>query len=181
MENKRQQSKRAIDEFYKGRNDPWGYFSNDDDSSRREILVAELAALRPVRALDIGCGNGFVTEKIPAQEVVALDISGSAIHEARARAVSPHIKYEEASLFDLGRCSFGKFDLVLVTGVLYGQYIGSSLPLVYQLVDEVLLEGGALVSVHIDGWYFARFPYPLVRSRRYSYREYTHLLEVYRK
>lgn len=177
---KREQSKQDLERFY-ARSDPWGYFSNEHDISRRQALLTELSRFDLGRVLDIGCGNGFITESIPAREVIGIDISGAAIKEARERTRSGSIGYREGSLFDMPSLELGRFDTVLITGVLYEQYIGNSLPLVYQLIDEALTGGGLLVSVHIESWYLARFPYALLRSVRYRYREYMHLLEIYRK
>lgn len=177
---KRQQSKSDLDRFY-SKDDPWGYFSNDHDRSRKQTLLGELNRFHLGRVLDIGCGNGFITEAIQADEVVGIDLSEAAIAEARKRSQSAAASYRQGSLFDLSALALGRFDAVLVTGVLYEQYIGNSLPLVYQLIDEALLPDGLLVSVHIENWYSARFPYALIKSVRYRYREYQHLLEIYRK
>ena len=176
----RVQSQRELDEFYATK-DPWGYFSSPHDRSRKQILLAELSQHTLGRVLDIGCGNGFITDGIEAGQVVGVDLSESAIREARSRSTSPAARYLSGSLFDLPSMDLGRFDAVIITGVLYEQYIGRSLPLVYQIVDELLANGGLLVSVHIEGWYFARFPYPLVKAIRYRYREYGHVLETYRK
>jgi len=177
---KRRQSKLQIDSFY-SKDDPWGYFTNEHDYRRREIIVSELRKYNLIRALDIGCGNGFVSEGIPAKNVVAVDISDAAIEEARRRSGSASIDYRRASLFELPSLDLGSFDCILITGVIYEQYIGKSLPLIYQLVDELLAPGGVLACVHIDEWSLARFPYALIKTTRYKYRQYTHLLEVYRK
>lgn len=169
-----------IDAEY-GTEDPWGYFRNPHDQTRKQILVSTLGEYRLKHVLDIGCGNGFITQSIPGESIVGLDISSKAIDEAIKRDPQRRIDYRSCSLFDLPSLGLGQFDCILITGVLYGHYIGRSLPLVYRIIDECLGEGGLLVSVHIDEWYFARFPYSQIRSQRYAYRTYTHLLEVYRK
>lgn len=178
---KRTQSKEQIDEFYLAHEDPWGYFSSDHDRLRKDVLIAELSGHVIGRALDIGCGNGFITESIPASAVVGVDISTAAIQEATRRSKSVSVEYLAGSLFDLPTLELGKFDAVFITGVLYDQYIGNSLPLIYQIIDDLLAEDGILVSVHIDSWYLARFPYPVIRETRYRYGKYFHLLEIYRK
>ena len=172
--------KSGLEAFY-AKADPWGYFSNPHDISRQRILANELSRFELTRVLDIGCGNGFITETIDAKEVIGIDISESAIREADDRSTNSRTKYLAGSLFDLPALDIGQFDAVLITGVLYSQYIGNSHPLVCMLVDRVLKPGGTLISVHIDEWYQFRFPYPIVRSMRYAYREYTHLMEIYRK
>lgn len=169
-----------LDRFYKNA-DPWGYFTNPQDLSRKRIIANECARYKFSRVLDIGCGNGFITESVAAYELVGIDISESAIAEARSRSSASNVSYKKGSIFDLPSLNLGMFDAVIITGVLYRQYIGNAHPLVYMLVDQVLRKDGILISVHIDDWYLARFPYPLIRTLRYSYRHYIHLLEVYRK
>lgn len=169
-----------LERFYSNP-DPWGYFSHSDDHCRRHILVSELSRYQLGRTLDIGCGNGFITEAIPASVVVGVDISEAALIAARSRAPAGSIEYRQGSLFDLPHMDLGKFGAIIVTGVLYRHYIGNSLPLVYRIVDDLLQPAGLLFSAHIDNWYFARFPYARIRSIEYQYRSYRHLLEVYRK
>lgn len=176
----RPQSKGEIEAEYSSP-DPWGYFDNPEDSLRREILVGELSNFKSTRTLDIGCGNGFITEFIPGSSVVGVDISKAAIEEAKKRSKSSHIEYRSGSLFELSPASLGTFDCIVITGVIYDHYIGKSLPLVYQIIDDLLEDNGLLLSVHIDEWYFARFPYAMFKTKRYKYRTYTHRLEVYRK
>lgn len=178
---KRRQTKGSIEGFYASKDDPWGYFGSEDDKLRKQVLLSELGRHELASALDIGCGNGFITESIPAESVLGVDLSELAVNEARRRSSAVHVQYQAGSLFDLPSMGLEKFSAVIITGVLYEQYIGRSLPLVYRLVDEVLLDGGLLFSVHIESWYAARFPYARVREMRYRYRNYTHLLEVYRK
>ena len=177
---KRQQSLSEIESSY-GNPDPWGYFSNPHDQLRRDFLKSVLSKHSPSRALDIGCGNGFITKTIPASEVVGVDISKAAIDEAKLRSSDGNIDYQCRSLFELKERNLGTFDCILITGVLYGQYIGRSMPLIYRIVDHLLRNDGILISVHIDEWYFAKFPYAHIEKHRYKYRSYTHLLEVYRK
>ena len=174
------QTAKELDTYYVSP-DPWGYYQNKHDAARKSILLEAIKAYAFGRALDIGCGNGFLTESFPATEIIGIDISSEAIVEAKSRSRNKHISYVAASLFELPNLDLGAFDCVLITGVLYEQYIGNAHPLVYKIVDGLLAEGGILVSVHIDDWYFARFPYSLTNKRTYRYRSYRHLLEIYRK
>jgi len=67
---------------------------------------------------------------------------------------------------------------VVVTGVLYPQYVGRAYALVDAVVDRLLEPGGTLVSCHVDEWYRHRFPYSLIDACLYRYRDLTHRLEV---
>lgn len=160
--------------------DPWGYETNPDDQKRKDVLLSEIPRKDYRRVLDIGCGQGFVTRDLPGKEVLGIDISREAIKKARAFKTK-RIKFLCSSLFDLNRTLHEQYDLVIITGVLYPQYIGNSLNLAYSIIDKLLADNGILVSVHIDAWYTARFPYLRLNDYYYAYREHTHRLEVYEK
>jgi predicted TPR repeat methyltransferase len=163
--------------------DPWDYEKNPEDINRRAMLLASLPKKKYARILDIGCGNGFVTNRLPGEEIIGIDISANAIKHANKNKPS-HIQYFQSSLFQLSEISYLKdsqYDLIVITGVLYPQYIGESNRLVYLIIDNFLRVYGDLVCCHIEDWYTSRFPYVTISRDFYPYREYIHLLEVYRK
>ncbi len=170
---------KAIEQWYQN-DDPWGYESHPDDAKRVKILLSELPNDRYKRVLDIGCGHGFVTRALPGDEVLGIDISEKAIAQAKSLETE-RLHFIPCSLFDVGNLPGPPFDLIVITGVLYAQYIGRSLPHVYRIIDRMLANNGLLVCVHIDEWYRARFPYLLMHKTFYPYREYTHRLEIYVK
>lgn len=174
------QSIEELEKWYE-KPDPWDYENNPDDLRRRAMLLSILPEKKYKKILDIGCGDGFVTVRLPGEEIIGIDISANAIGHARKNAL-PHIKYHQCSLFDLPGLGWGQsFDLIVITGVLYPQYVGNSESLAYIIVDDLLQPGGHLVSCHIEEWYRARFPYITLECEYYPYREYTHVLEVYLK
>ena len=173
------QSKEELEQWY-GRPDPWEYEVNPDDLTRRSMLLSELPKRRYLRALDIGCGEGFVTRHLPAEKIIGVDLSEQAIARANQHS-SDRLSFQQGSLFELAGRFSEPFDLIVIAGVLYPQYIGNSNRLVYMMIDSLLAQGGVLASVHIDEWYTARFPYLLSRTVMYGYRDYTHRLEIYLK
>ena len=160
--------------------DPWNYEKSSDDRLRRNILLSELPVRDYDRVLDIGCGQGFITRDLPGKRIIGTDISQLAIEKAKQHECE-RLHFTQSSLFELAQTVTGKQDLVVITGVLYPQYVGASLSLVYRIIDGLLAEGGILASVHIDSWYRARFPYLMLKEHFYSYRDYTHRLEIYVK
>lgn len=90
--------------------DPWSYRTTSDDSQRKSII---LQTLQPYgvfkRALDIGCGEGFITEDLPAASIDGLEISDKA-----AARLAPNIR--RVLVPD------GRYDLVVTTGTLYREY-----------------------------------------------------------
>jgi 2-polyprenyl-3-methyl-5-hydroxy-6-metoxy-1,4-benzoquinol methylase len=178
------QSREDLDKFYSNNNDPWNYSTNSDDQLRKNYLFANLPRRLYERTLDIGCGNGFVTLDLPGREIVGVDISQKAVEHAISRAKDlqhENMKFLDRSIFDLSSKEFGRFDLVVITGVLYPQYIGKARSIIYKIVDDLLDDEGILISCHINEWSPPRFPYINLDTVLYQYREYTHRLEVYKK
>ncbi len=167
-------------EQWHSEDDPWEYESSEDDTHRKEVLLEAINDSKYENVLDIGCGQGFITKDLPGENIVGVDISYEAINRAKKHETS-RIKFLQGSLFDIDKILENKFDLIIITGVLYPQYIGKSNNLVYLLIDKLLKEGGTLVSVHIEEWYGIRFPYLQYKNINYKYREYTHKLECYIK
>ena len=78
-------------------------------------LVDLLAPKRGERILDLGCGDGVLTEKIVAAGavVVGVDLSASMVEAARARGIDAHIGDAERLTFD------NAFDAVFSNAVLH--------------------------------------------------------------
>lgn len=176
----RLQELQDLEKWYENNDDPWNYETTPDDKKRIDILLSEIPDKQYKRVLDIGCGNGFVTKKLPGQFILGTDISEGAIRAAK-KIETDNLKFEKASLFGLDKQLEGQFDLIVITGVLYPQYIGNAHVTVYETIDRLLAKGGILVSVHIDEWYKAQFPYLKLNEIFYPYRDYNHRLEIYVK
>lgn len=178
------QSLTELERFYQ-EPDPWGYDTTPDDAARRARLLAQLPTLPYKRVLDIGCGNAFVTAYLPGDVVVGCDLSTNAIHWACRRVgLRPDIgrfNFRVGSIFDLRSDEHGHFDLIVITGVLYPQYIGQGFSLVREIVDDLLLPGGILISCHIADWSPWRFPYAMISADLSPYREYIHRVEAFVK
>lgn len=102
------QSKQELDDWY-ATADPWGYESNPDDLERKKRIIQVLKPHTYNRALDIGCGEGWITKHLPATEIHGLELS----KKARDRIPFPVIGITNP---------VGMYDLVIATGVLYKQY-----------------------------------------------------------
>lgn len=169
-----------LNDFHK-EEDPWGYSLNADDKKRLEILLAQLPKLEYKNVLDIGCGQGFITKHLPGKFVTGVDISYEAINHAKKHSTD-RMNFLQGSIFDIvSVVNKQKYSLIIITGVLYDQYIGSASNLIYMLIDEILEKDGVLISVHIEDWYNCQFPYLRVKEMYYPYREFNHKFEVYVK
>jgi 2-polyprenyl-3-methyl-5-hydroxy-6-metoxy-1,4-benzoquinol methylase len=176
------QRKDELEELYSSE-DPWDYDTTPDDARRVARLLAHLPRQDYARTLDIGCGNGFLTVRLPGEHVHGIDVSERAVGWARARArrEAPRrrVLFDATSLFELSPAQLGVFDLVVVTGVLYPQYVGGGTSVVTELLSALLHPGGILVSVHIDAWCRYRPPFTLLSASIDPYREHFHRLEVF--
>lgn len=79
-----------VDEFeqrYAQDEDPWGFASLHYEQRKYAITMASLPRARYRRCFEPGCSIGVLTERLTevVDEVVALDVSPSAIERARAR------------------------------------------------------------------------------------------------
>jgi len=182
------QTQKDLEQWY-DTTDPWNYENSLDDIKRRDILLAEIPNRTYDNVLDIGCGSGFVTRDLPGKHIFGVDLSAQAIKQAqkigKRRNISKlgrPIKYSVADLFELQE-HFPEnfFDLIIMTGVLYPQYIGQSQTLVYHIIDSLLNKHGILVSVHINEWYKSQFPFLKLKEYMYKYLTFTHRLELYIK
>ena len=101
------QTKEELESWYKNP-DPWAYESTHDDLIRKENLL-NMLTLKYRRALDIGCGEGFVTRDLPA-----INIHGIEISDIAASRLPSNVKRVHEPV--------GIYDLVITTGTLYQQY-----------------------------------------------------------
>lgn len=156
------------------------YENVKEENKRKNVLLSEIPQKFYKNVLDIGCGKGFITLDLPGENILGIDNSLEMINNAK-NYESNRLKFQNKSLYDIWNQGIEKFDIVIITDILYPQNIGNSLNLVYLIIDELLNKRGVLISVHVDEWYKARFPYLLLKEYFYNYKEYTHRLEVYIK
>jgi len=175
---------KELENFYDN-SDPWGYEINPDDLKRKNIILSEIPERKYERVLDIGCGQGFITRDLPGKSIIGVDISAKAIVQANFNQSQIHnrknISFIQSSIFELTSHMSNTYDLIVITGVLYAQYIGEGKTLIYKIVNQFLADDGILICSHINDWYTLRFPYLTLERYYFDYREYTQCLEVYVK
>jgi len=109
----------AYDDWYLGRG---RYIATRDEAAwRAELasLVEVVAALPPVRTLDVACGTGFLTRHL-AGEVVGLDASPTMLEQARAQAPNADLLLGEALALPFPDAAFDR----VFTGHFYGHLDG---------------------------------------------------------
>jgi ubiquinone/menaquinone biosynthesis C-methylase UbiE len=105
----------AYDDWYLGRGRYVG--TRDEEAWRADLaaLVEVVAALPPVRTLDVACGTGFLTRHL-AGEVVGLDASPTMIEQARGQAPNAELVLGEALALPFADAAFDR----VFTGHFYG-------------------------------------------------------------
>ena len=103
------QTKQEIEDWYKIP-DRWQYFQSEEDAKRREIILGMLPKTYN-NALDIGAGECFIAQKLPAQNIYGIEWSDTAASRFP----------ENVTRIDQPRCDTN-YDLVITTGTLYPQY-----------------------------------------------------------
>ncbi|OGB73510.1 hypothetical protein A3K24_01495 [candidate division Kazan bacterium RIFCSPHIGHO2_01_FULL_44_14] len=169
----------AIEQFY-ATADPWDYEKTPDDQTRKAKLLQVIGQYVPTvasaRVLDVGCGEGWITQDLPGGEIVGIDVSAIAIERARRANRRGYYRRFDLNLDDPK--TLGGFDVVIITGVLYKNYLTQ--PAAMKLLT-LLKPGGYLVMSHISEWDRWHFDLPIIYETRFSYRKYTQHLQIMHK
>jgi SAM-dependent methyltransferase len=104
------------------RPNPWDFEGGDEDRVRTELLLGRLKHARFRNLLDLGCGEGQLTDTLSrlSENTYAIDIAQTAVDRARARF--PHIRFEQGDLLDVihdPKIARIPFDFISVSEVLY--------------------------------------------------------------
>jgi len=104
-----------------------GIVTPGDDSNREKLPVLEELGLSSrldgVRALDIGCSDGFFSFELENRgaKVVAMDFvdASSTGFSTASEILGSHVEYRIENVYNLNPKDHGTFDLVFFLGVLY--------------------------------------------------------------
>ena len=156
------QSKQELEDWYE-EPDKWGYFSNEYDEMRLQKILFMLGwgKKRYDRVLDIGCGEGFVTQHLPSNTIHGLDISNNATSRLPSNVLA--VSSPE-----------GKYDLVVSTGTLYQQYDHEAIyNLIMESASQYILIGG------ISDWLIEKEFGAEIQKIHFPYRQFTQKLSLY--
>lgn len=159
-----QQTKEDLEEWYNV-TDPWDYKDNPDDQYRKSLILDALSPHAPFqRALDIGCGEGFITADLPAKQIEGIELSDNAakrLPDKVKRVVNPT----------------GKYDLIICTGMLYDQYDHHSF---LSWIRSHIAPGGIVLTCNISAWEINTLPDDYqIHEYEFPYRTYIQKLRVY--
>lgn len=162
------QPKHEIEEAYKTP-DPWGYKSSDEDRKRKTYIlsVIRIFNIHFRRAIDICCGEGWITGGLPADTIHGIEISDNA-----AGRFPEHVKRVEGPI--------GKYDLILATGCLYGHYDWKS---IVNQIKEAAGPGSLIVLSNIESWEYKAaitwIPGSQVFEARFPYNEHHQKIRIF--
>jgi SAM-dependent methyltransferase len=153
------QSKEDLERWY-SQSDRWGYFHEPDDSIRLKNILRILDYYD--KAIDIGCGEGFITRHLPAKEIYGVDISDNAMSRLPENVTS----LKEPN---------GKYDLVISTGTLYQQYNHN------QIYDWIIASAkNHILIAGIKDWLIDYNFGMELKTLEFKYREYTQKITLYK-
>ena len=112
-----QQAQGFFEELWQ-RGDHWEFDSSAFEQARYARLMALLAGRRYAHVLELGCGSGSFTQHLagPADHIVALDISPTAITRACALWTGPAmVDFRQANIMEYDLQAEGPWDLVVIS------------------------------------------------------------------
>jgi hypothetical protein len=152
------QSKQELENWYI-QEDPWKYKTTEDDYIRKEKIISLLKNYN--KALDIGCGEGFITKDLPAKEIFGIELSDNA-----SLRLPPNVNRLQTP--------DGKYDLVITTGTLYQQYNHQQITeWIKECASYHILVGG------IKDWMIWSDFGKIINEIEFKYREYTQVIRLY--
>ena len=152
------QTKQELEDWYSVE-DPWQYKTTDDDLYRKNKILSILSNYET--ALDIGCGEGFVTTHLPATKIFGIELSDNA---------SLRLPQNVTRLSE----PIGKYELVITTGTLYQQYNHQQITnWIKQSASHHILVGG------IKDWMIWSDFGKVIKEIEFQYREYTQIVRLY--
>lgn len=153
------QSKEELENWYI-HPDPWAYETTEDDLIRKQKIL-NILPMWYNRALDIGCGEGFVTRDLPAKEIHGIEISDFA--SARLPWNVRRVHHPE-----------GMYDLVMTTGTLYQQYDHAKIAewVLKSSCRHVLIAG-------IKDWLIPYNFGTVIAIQEFKYRQYAQSVVLY--
>ncbi len=153
------QTKQELENWYQ-KTDPWSYKTNDDDLYRKHRITKVLKKhCKGKSIVDIGAGEGWLTQFLPFEKIYATEISDT----ARAR-FPDNVKTWQGE----------EVDVAITCGTLYAQYN-------HEEMAKQIKEAQAkyIVVAGIDDWLIDYDFGKVIHQEKYPYREFTQRLTVY--
>ena len=163
------QTKEEIEKEYENE-DPWKYRENIADMRRKKRILSLLVDRYQLfnKALDVGAGEGFLTQDLPAIEIYGYEISDNA-----AKRFPDNVKRFIPTPDTSHKM---RFDLVMATGSLYRHYDAETMiNIIAHYSSRIIL------TSHIDAWEIDELKTPAWIAKKWKAKEIYHETFPYRE
>lgn len=140
-----------FEELFAREGDPWAFETSAYERAKYDDTLAHLPAAPIARALEVGCANGVLTERWAGRvgELVAVDVSATALATARERCAGLDVQFVEQRA--PREMPDGPFDLLLLSEVVYYWDRTDVARLASWVLAGGVSAGGHLLLVHWTG------------------------------
>ncbi|MET3891941.1 SAM-dependent methyltransferase [Bosea sp. OAE506] len=138
--------------MFKGTPDPWGFETSRYEQNKYDHSIAALSGRRYGQAFEIGCANGVLTQRLAhhCDDLLAVDVSETALASARARCAGQHNVRFACMNFPGDTPTGASFDLIMLSEVAY-YWDDADLAHAARELVALLAFGGDLLLVHWTG------------------------------
>lgn len=139
-----------FERLYERDPDPWKFRSSAYEEDKYTSTIASLAQTHYVKALELGCSIGVLTQRLAriCDGVVAVDTSLRALAAARDSCRYANVRFRQAHLPG-GEWETG-FDLVVLSEILYYLDV-PALEVLARRLEGAMLAGAECIAVHWIG------------------------------
>jgi hypothetical protein len=155
------QTKDELEDWYKIP-DQWQYFKLEDDEIRKQKILGMLDQDYN-NALDIGCGECFLTRHLPAKQIYGIELSD--IASSRFPPNVTRLKQPECDT---------TYDLVISTGTMYQQYDHN---LMYGYIIEAASKH--ILIAGMKEWIIPKNYGTIINQIEFPYRGLTQIVTLY--
>jgi SAM-dependent methyltransferase len=141
-----------FEEMFASTPDPWGFESSPYEQAKYDHTLAALGNRRYGRALEIGCANGVLTQRLASQcgDLLAIDVSTTALASARSRCAGQGVIHFAEMSFPKATPDRAPFDLIVLSEVAY-YWDEDDLALAARTLLHLLAPDADLILVHWTG------------------------------
>jgi len=143
-------SPEIFDLLYSVKKDPWNYRSSDYEQSKYQDTLSMLPDGLIGDALEVGCAEGVFTQMLAPRvtNLTGLDVSSTALERAgKALTGTPNVTFSCLNIADEN--PKGKYNLIVVSEVLYYMGSNANIGAVAARIVEWLHPNGHLILCHL--------------------------------